>query len=139
MHKSVLATITRHRKSFMLFLIAVVALSGCAAASAAKATDLPEKAVTDIASLAGTWKGTLATGAPLETTINRDGTWTNVLPGGRFEGRATVTGGKVRTRSDTTGRAYIWRLHEGGGRRVLFWLNDPDESLAGTVEFTGAR
>src|SRR6266849_4507365 len=116
----------------------MVALSGLPARSTAMATDLPEKSVTDIASLAGIWKGGVAGGAAMELTINRDGTWTNVLTGGgTFTGRATVAGGRVRSRSDTTGRAYFWRLHESGSRRVLVFLNDPDESVAATLEFHG--
>src|SRR5437667_9588570 len=82
----------------VFFLVAMVALLGQLAVSAATATDRPEKVVTDISTLAGTWKGTVAGGAAMELTINPDGTWTNVLiGGGTFTGTATVAGGKVRT------------------------------------------
>jgi hypothetical protein len=127
---------TRSRNVLVFLLAAMVALLGRAVVSAATATDLPEKVVTDISTLAGIWKGTVAGGAAMELTINPDGTWTNVLTGGgTFTGRAMVAGSKVRARSDTTGRAYFWRLLERGGRRVLIFLNDPDETVAATVEF----
>lgn len=66
--------------AFPVFLVAAMAvLCGSAAVSATAATDLPEKVVTDLTALAGIWKGTVAGGAAMELTINRDGTWTNVL------------------------------------------------------------
>ncbi|MFQ5961474.1 MAG: hypothetical protein ACE5MG_08750 [Candidatus Methylomirabilales bacterium] len=121
-----------------VFPLLVTVLAGCATAGVGVG-DLPEKPITDLGILVGTWSGTLTDGTPLVTTIKADGSWTNVVRGETFVGTATISGGKVHAESLTTGIIYIWRLHEGSGRRVLVWVDVVSGKVRGTTEFSSAK
>jgi hypothetical protein len=109
--------------------LAVILVSGCAGTSPPAAPLPPAKMLesSDLASLAGEWRGTLqgsagAGGFPGRSangrvTIAPDGSYTTNVSGALGVGKARIVGGQIVFEgSNTRGTA---TLYEGGGRRVL--------------------
>jgi hypothetical protein len=115
--------------------LVVALIAGCASLP-------PQRPVTDLRSIAGTWEGTVVTaqGAslPSRATINADGSGVTTLPvgPGRFDIVYQVRDGAVLYTSKTSGRTGTCRLHEGDGRRVLSCRNDDG---SGTMDLVPAR
>lgn len=116
---------------------AVAAPNTTAQAPAAGLTPMPQDLVTrpiqGAKSIVGTWEGFVLvpnSGLTLYTLTLRDnGTWeaATLVPPGRYFGSYTVSAGKARFKSDTTGRTGSYELREGGGRRVLVLTPDGRE------------
>jgi hypothetical protein len=101
---------------------------------------MTEKAVTDISSLAGKWKGSMSSGSSLVTTFDREGSYTSVVAGATYHGKAEISDGKVIVRSHSTGISYILHIYESPAQqRVMVWLNESTGARVGTAEFVGTR
>lgn len=120
----------------MVFSIAVAVLGSCATIGVG---DIPEKPITNLGILEGKWRGALTDGTPVVLTINADGSWKNALKGQIFVGSATISGGKVRAESSTTGGKYYWRLNEGNGRRALTWVDIGSGKVIAICEFSSTK
>jgi hypothetical protein len=104
--------------------------SGCAGTGTSTATPLPPAKMlqaSDLAGLAGEWRGTLrgvGTTGPLQgrtanarVTVAPDGSFTSNIDGNPGVGKARIEGGKIVFEGSVTrGTA---TLHEGDGRRIL--------------------
>jgi hypothetical protein len=116
----------------LVVVLGALALAGCASLP-------PAKPATDLKAIAGRWEGTITArnGNQLAftSTISEDGVADILVPalsnpGPRFVTRVTVSDGKYRWKSDTTGRTGTYSLHEGEGRRVLVSRADDGSSYA---------
>jgi len=97
-------------------------------AGLASAQDERMVPVTDLKTVSGEWKGTLAgtpSGeVPYTLMISTDGTWRAVSPNGASNGTMRVDNGVIQFRSATTGRAGTYTLYDAGGKRVLRMRGD---------------
>jgi len=79
--------------------------------------------ITDLKTVSGEWKGTLAGTrggeVPYTLVISTDGSWRAVSPNGASNGTMRVDNGVIQFRSATTGRAGTYTLHEAAGKRIL--------------------
>ena len=109
-----------YRAAAFLVFVALI-LAGCA-------TLPPAKPAQDIKSIVGKWEctltGTSTARRTATTTIAADGKAETIIPGATnpgplFVGSYRMEAGKIRWKSDTTGRSGTATLHEGDGRRVL--------------------
>jgi hypothetical protein len=83
----------------------------------------------DVASLAGRWdgwmKGTGGTSAPVQVTVNPDGTYSSTIGASSGNGTFEVVNGQVRTQGHLSGSAFgagrqsVVTLAERGGRPVM--------------------
>jgi len=107
------------------FQMAMVVIMVAAAVSCSSLP--PSKPVSSVGEIAGKWEGTGAgPGGAVQavTTISPDGRYTTLLPTGTFTGTVTLVDGKLRAKSDQTGRTGTYTLHEKDGKRTLIYTSD---------------
>lgn len=110
--------------------VAVALAGGCAGTETQTAMSLPPAKMlqaSDLAGLAGEWRGTLrgvgTTGplpgrtANLRVMVAPDGSFTSNVDGVPGQGKGRIEGGKILFEGSTARGAAT--LHEGGGRRVI--------------------
>lgn len=97
-------------------------------AASAPAQDERVVPVTDLKTVSGEWKGTLAGTrggeVPYTLMINTDGSWRAVSPNGASNGTMRVDNGVIQFRSATTGRAGTYTLYDVGGKRILRMIGE---------------
>lgn len=120
-----------------IFIISFVVTLACACATLPPLP--PAQPIRDFKDIAGKWEGTvysmrLSASSPVTVIIREDGTGDTIYPQGSpffpysdqghsFVKRELVEG-KIRSQNTTIGETGIMTLHEGGGKRVLFYKSD---------------
>jgi hypothetical protein len=113
-----------------LALLISVPMAGCASKSASTGSPSAMAMTTsDVKSLAGNWDGWMkgATGgsAPVQVTVNPDGTYTSKMGASSGSGTFQVVDGKVLTKGHLSGSAFgsdrqsVVTVVDRGGRPVI--------------------
>ena len=110
----------RRRSRLAMYVTMAVIVSGCASSP-------PARAVKNVSEIAGKWEG--AGGGPggssgVTQTIKPDGSYTTVIGPRTFTGKIQLVDGKLRGKSDQTGNAGTYSLHEQDGTRRLVYTSD---------------
>jgi hypothetical protein len=128
-----------------IYVISFVVAFAFACATAPKQQPLPpEQPIKDLRSIVGKWTGERTTTAIGSTTITliikEDGAWEITIPlgspemplsdRGRFYGTGELSGGKYVTKETIKGDIGEYTLHEGAGKRVLFYWDRGGKSRA---------
>jgi hypothetical protein len=128
-----------------IYVISFVVAFAFACATVPKQQSMPpQQPIKDFRSIAGKWKGDKSTtgigSTPITLIIKEDGTWEYTVPlgsremgasdHGRFYGTGELSGGKYLTKTIPRGEAAEYTLHEGEGKRVLFYWEAGGKSRA---------
>jgi hypothetical protein len=135
----------RRSVGWRIYVIFFVVAFAFACATVPKEKSMPpEQPIKDFRSIAGKWQGERTTTAIGSTTITmiikEDGTWEITIPlgssemplsdRGRFYGTGELSGGKYVTKETIRGDIGEYTLHEGEGKRVLFYWDRGGKSRA---------
>ena len=110
-------------RSRVLYAVAIALLiAGCSPLP-------PARPITSVGDIAGRWQGkgvAQPSGEEVDVTmtIEQDGSYSAVIGPMSLAGTITLVDGKLRGKGKTTDAGATYSLHEGEGKRILFYRAD---------------